>query len=166
VLAYDKTLLEKGAGTNVLYLDCHVAFETLEVLERLGILSAPKSAEALRQEVTYRARFKALENLKRVGLAVLIYANEHDDRLPADLNELDPYLARDEELRSWVGENVEYVGKGLTTGGTTEAFKTPVAYCQLPSGEFAMVFLDGHAVIAEGFKFKELGIEVPPRQGR
>jgi len=37
-IAYDKTLLEKGDGTNVLYNDSHVAFvEKGERLERLGI---------------------------------------------------------------------------------------------------------------------------------
>jgi beta-lactamase regulating signal transducer with metallopeptidase domain len=37
VIAYDKTLLEKGKGTNVLYNDCHVSFEKPESLEKLGI---------------------------------------------------------------------------------------------------------------------------------
>ena len=37
VIAYDKTLLEKGNGTNVLYNDCHVVFEKPENLEKLGI---------------------------------------------------------------------------------------------------------------------------------
>ena len=37
VIAYDKTLLEKGEGTNILYNDCHVAFEKPKQLEKLGI---------------------------------------------------------------------------------------------------------------------------------
>jgi len=37
VLAYDKTLLEKGEGTNVLYNDCRVKFEKPEKLKKLGI---------------------------------------------------------------------------------------------------------------------------------
>jgi hypothetical protein len=107
-----------------------------------------------------------LKDLKQLALAVLMYASEHDDKLPADLNELGPYLAGNEELNSWARENVEYVGKGLTTGGTTDAFRTPVAYCRLADDEFAMVFLDGHATFAEGFSFKKLGIEVPPSPDR
>ena len=39
VIAYDKTLLEKGEGTNVLYNDLHVAFEKPKRLEKLGIKS-------------------------------------------------------------------------------------------------------------------------------
>ncbi len=37
VVAYDKTLLAKGAGTNVLYLDFYVAFESPGALRSLGI---------------------------------------------------------------------------------------------------------------------------------
>jgi len=37
VLAYDKTLLEKGESTNVLYNDCRVKFEKPETLKKLGI---------------------------------------------------------------------------------------------------------------------------------
>jgi len=36
-IAYDKTLLQKGKETNVLFLDGHVAFERPEQLEKLGI---------------------------------------------------------------------------------------------------------------------------------
>ena len=39
VIAYDKTLLEKGQGTNVLFLDAHVEFLKAERLERLGIIA-------------------------------------------------------------------------------------------------------------------------------
>ena len=38
VVAYDKTLLEKGEGTNVLYNDLHVKFENTERLVKLGII--------------------------------------------------------------------------------------------------------------------------------
>ena len=40
-IAYDKALLRKGKGTNVLFLDGHVAFERPEQLEKLGIASEP-----------------------------------------------------------------------------------------------------------------------------
>lgn len=40
VVAYDKTLLAKGDGTNVVYLDCHVAFENPRKLETLGITAS------------------------------------------------------------------------------------------------------------------------------
>ena len=37
VIAYDKKLLAKGNGTNVLYNDCHVGFVKPKALEKLGI---------------------------------------------------------------------------------------------------------------------------------
>jgi len=44
VVAYDKTLLAKGNGTNVVYLDCHVAFENPRKLETLGIVATDSGA--------------------------------------------------------------------------------------------------------------------------
>jgi len=44
VLAYDKTLMEKGEGTNVLYNDCRVKFEKPENLKKLGITTEIKPA--------------------------------------------------------------------------------------------------------------------------
>ena len=40
IVAYDKTLLAKGNGTNVLYLDSHVAFEKPSKLATLGITAS------------------------------------------------------------------------------------------------------------------------------
>ena len=37
VLAYDKSLLQEGSGTNVLYLDSHVEFTNPDKLKSLGI---------------------------------------------------------------------------------------------------------------------------------
>jgi prepilin-type processing-associated H-X9-DG protein len=166
VLAYDKTLLEKGAGTNVLYLDSHVAFEEPEVLEKLGIKPGPPATGSRPKEAAKQARVAALRNLKHLALAALMYANEHDDKLPADLEALSPYLARDRVLESWVRENAVYLGEGLTTSGTADAGKTPIAYYRLPSDQFAVVFLDGHAAVMKGGSFTELGIGVPPSPRR
>ena len=45
VLAYDKTLLKKGAGTNVLFANAHVEFIKPDQLQNLGIVSAVQKAE-------------------------------------------------------------------------------------------------------------------------
>jgi len=47
VVAYDKTLLAKGAGTNVLYLDSQVAFESPGRLRSLGIGAADGAVPVL-----------------------------------------------------------------------------------------------------------------------
>jgi ankyrin repeat protein len=53
VVAYDKTLLDKGKGTNVLFLDYSVRFVLTNELAKLGILDMPLEAE--------------IESPKRVG---------------------------------------------------------------------------------------------------
>jgi prepilin-type processing-associated H-X9-DG protein len=42
-MAYDKSLLKKGQGTNVLFLDSHIEFVKSEALKKLGIVG-PDSA--------------------------------------------------------------------------------------------------------------------------
>ncbi len=53
-VAYDRTLLAEGKGTNVLYLDCHVDFENSQELERLGISSVRWDAALRTYEVNRR----------------------------------------------------------------------------------------------------------------
>ena len=162
VLAYDKTLLDKGAGTNVLYLDSHVVFESPKELERLGIRPVPKSAEMLREEAADRARVAVLRNLKRLALAAVMYADEHEDTFGDDLDGLEPYLG-DPSLLTWVKENVEYVAGGAKLAGGTDAFKKPLAYWRTAPVTMqgtAVVFRDGHAEIVRGPRLQELGIEI------
>ncbi|MBN2131958.1 MAG: M56 family metallopeptidase [Sedimentisphaerales bacterium] len=140
VLAYDKTLIEEGQGTNVLYLDSHVIFETPEELERLGIRPA-------------------IQNLKRLALAALIYASEHDDTLAESLDELQPYLPRDKAMLAWVRENAEYVAGGVKM--SAEDAGKPLAYERPgPASYFiAVAFMDGHVERVKGPRLKELGIQ-------
>ena len=60
-LAYDKTLLAKGKGTNVLYNDCHVGFVKAEGLKKLGISES---------EILIETKFLLVSEdyLKAVGL--------------------------------------------------------------------------------------------------
>jgi beta-lactamase regulating signal transducer with metallopeptidase domain len=50
-VAYDRTMLAEGKGTNVLYLDSHVDFENPQELERLGISSVRWDAALRTYEV-------------------------------------------------------------------------------------------------------------------
>ncbi|MHC4532651.1 MAG: hypothetical protein ACYS6K_01750, partial [Planctomycetota bacterium] len=61
VLAYDKKLLTKGKGTNVLYNDFHVGFEKLEKLKKLGISESEIMIETIFLSVSE-------DYLKDVGL--------------------------------------------------------------------------------------------------
>jgi len=139
-VAYDKTLIEKREGTTVLYLDSHVAFEEPDELERLKIRPA-------------------IQNLKRLALAALIYASDHDDTLAGSLDELEPYLASEKPMLAWVRGNVEYVGGGVKM--SAEGAGKPIAYERPgPASDFiAVAFMDGHVERARGPRLKELGIE-------
>jgi len=44
VVAYDRTLLAAGKGTNVLFLDSHIEFVVPEKLKELGLAAGPEEA--------------------------------------------------------------------------------------------------------------------------
>ncbi len=132
-VAYDKTLYERGGGTNVLHLDTSVAFESPERLEELGIAPDEPSPAVLR----WSAR-----RLRALGRSLIIYAKDHADTFPDTLDDLqsdratdpaqrsmeqelaliygDRYAQRtgfewemDARLLPWYREHVQYLGKGV-----------------------------------------------------
>jgi len=54
---------------------------------------------------------KSAKNLKHLVLAVLMYADDHNGKLPDSLNQLRLYID-DSNIFGWALENVEYLGKG------------------------------------------------------
>lgn len=169
VLAYDRTLLEKGQGTNVLYLDSHVAFETPEELEKLGIKPVPNLAAAPQEETADQARKTALDYLRQLALAAHMFADDHSGILVANPAALEPYLAPDKELRRWMYRNVEFVAEdGKLTGGA-EGSKKPLAYWKSPPAAMdgtAVAFQDGHAEFVASSRLEELGIRIEPQKDR
>lgn len=97
-IAYDKTLLLAGQGTNVLYLDTRVVFEGPERLKTLGIIGVP--SESRRQ-------------LEELGRALLIYASQHVHKYPDTLQDAREYIS-ERGNSSWMLANVAYLGKGGT----------------------------------------------------
>ncbi len=63
--------------------------------------------------------------LKRLGLAVAMYADDHDDNLPDSLKELKPYI-RDEKDFNWLLDNIKYLGSGKSA--QRNAVHIPIAY--------------------------------------
>lgn len=68
-IAYDKTLLRQGEGTNVLFMDCRVEFLGLDRLEELGIpafqVEGGKSLEDRREEFRKQAREDLHQEMKK-----------------------------------------------------------------------------------------------------
>jgi len=162
VLAYDEMLLTKGRGTNVLYLDSHVAFETPQILERLGIQPGPKSAEVPQRDPAIQARLTVLSRLKQLALAAIIYADEHGGAFAKNLDQIEAYVAND-TVYAWARQNAVYVAGGTKRIAGNAAARTPIAWCRIPNGssvEAGVAFQDGHAEIVKRARFKDLGIEI------
>ena len=62
--------------------------------------------------------------LSRLGKALLIYANDHQDRYPDTISQVESYL-KDKQDFEWIVQNVMYLGKGKPIAGLIES---PIAY--------------------------------------
>jgi hypothetical protein len=118
-----------------------------------------------------RARMQALEvqsmsNLRQIGLAAIMYSNDHKGRFPNTLGETLPYLennpsvfvhpksgkaapatAAPAELAKWVDQNSDYVYVGAGVSHKTErTAETVIAHerFELAQGRIAAAFADGH----------------------
>jgi prepilin-type processing-associated H-X9-DG protein len=150
VVAYDKTLLTQGKGTNVLFLDGHTEFVAPEKLTQLGLpTGAQGDAESLQ-------RLQSGERLNRLAKSLLIYGSQNADRLPPSLELRE--LADTEEQYEWMIENVEYLGAGLLF---SQSPTLVVAYDKtlLAQGKGTNVlFLDSHVEFVEPERFATLDL--------
>jgi hypothetical protein len=64
-----------------------------------------------------RSRSESASKLRRLGVAVVVYANEHNGQLPGTLQQVKDYVGHAEDFR-WLLQNVEYAGKGKTLRGS------------------------------------------------
>jgi len=96
-----------------------------------------------------------------LGKYVLIYSNDHEDRLPQSLAELREF-AESEENYQWMVRDVEYLGVGLTCADSPSKV---VAYDRtlLGTGKGTNVlFLDSHIELVTPDRFAELGLPTEP----
>ncbi len=144
VVAYDKSVLRKGEGTLVLYLDSRVAFEGPHKLDTLGIVMPPAATGPDDQEQVARA--KSAQRLTALGQAALVFATQHQNWLPDRIEDLpdDPELDK-----AWLRQNVVYLGAGMKTHNEPDS---PVAYDKtlLPNGGGANVLYLDTRVVFEG----------------
>lgn len=97
-----------------------------------------------------KAKEESAEKLKKLGLALFIYASEHEEKYPDTLQELEYCI----DTFQWFLENVEYIGKGKTT---MDKSPIPVAYDKtlLEKGNSTnILFNDGHLTFGELKKFR------------
>jgi len=116
--------------------------------------------EAEWKEYVFRPieRFESAKKLAHLGKALLIYANDHEDKLPDTMQELKESGLSNEELR-WLLENVEYLGKGKTVLGPPD---TVIAYdkTMLAERKGTNVFFNrGYVAFKTPEQLKKLGIK-------
>jgi prepilin-type processing-associated H-X9-DG protein len=140
-IAYDKTYLQWGKGTNILYLDGHVAFRSMEELEK----SPGIQPTAMLRLIELKERQESGRRLRGLGKALSIYAHEDEEgRFPDTLQQLleGDYVSK--EALEWLVENVEYLGKAKKA---TDALDTAIAYDKTllqKSKGTNILYLDGH----------------------
>ena len=108
-IAYDKKLLEKSNGTNVLFRDGRVEFLKTDQVAKLGIFSP---------------RIRSAARLRGFAQLLTIYAADHEGQFPHKLLDLKDYLnslldpklfTEPAELESWLSNDLRYLGKAKTT---------------------------------------------------
>ena len=98
--------------------------------------------------------------LSRLGKALLIYANDHQDRYPDTISQVESYL-RDKQDFEWIVQNVMYLGKGKPIAGLIES---PIAYDRalltIGSGT-NVLFGTGMVLFRSAEQLEKLGIRKP-----
>jgi len=101
---------------------------------------------------------ESAQKLKQLGLATAMFANEHNSKLPDNLQELEPYVGKKQDFQ-WINENVEYLGKGKKH--VAGSFNVVTAYDKILLEEgngTNVLFGDGHVKFEVSGKLEELGI--------
>jgi prepilin-type processing-associated H-X9-DG protein len=102
---------------------------------------------------------KSANNLKQMGLALAMFANDNNQKLPDNLQQLDHYIGNKQDFQ-WILENVEYLGKGKKH--VAGSFNVVTAYDKtlLEEGNGTNVlFADGHVKFEVPGRLEELGIK-------
>jgi len=77
------------------------------------IISSNENEQKTDLQVMFQ-KSESLKKLTQLGLAAIMYADEHDNNLPKTLQELKAYI-KDEQCFKWLLDNIEYLGKGKST---------------------------------------------------
>jgi hypothetical protein len=133
----------------------------------LAAVALPAMARARQQAMAVQS----MSNLRQIGMAVHMYAQDHQGNVPPDLGSTYPYLKNsmvyfmprremmmaqppnlnDEELRKWLEANSDYTylgREGMKLVGVPNTAQHVIAHEKLDRVQRGMagaVFLDGHA---------------------
>ena len=138
-----------------------------QALALLGIMMPALSRDRAQAEQTME-----LSNLRQIGLACIMYANDHKGVLPQSLDETIEYVNNPrvfvnpdhaaaaetikvlpkEQQAAWIKDHTdyEYLGNGQKVTAIRSPSTTPLAYHRTANeGRLAVVYADGHAEIVQ-----------------
>jgi len=158
LIAYDKTMLLENGCTNLLFNDSHVEF-----CEKKRVKDTKFGGSSL---LDIENRWNSAQNLSDLGKAMLIFACNHDDRYPQNLDELSKADWFGKAELDWLKENVEYLGhreKPTSRPASVLAYDKTL----LEKGEGTNVLYNDCSVSFEKTeKLKKLGIKTNNSAGQ
>ena len=120
----------------------------------LGIIAilAAMLLPALNRAKSKAQRISAINNLKQVGLAAMVWANDHSNALPPSFEAMMNELSTDKVTYDPnTGQRFVYVGAGKTTDNPDGI----IAYSPSDVNGRAVVFADGHVQAMSAEKFQD-----------
>jgi beta-lactamase regulating signal transducer with metallopeptidase domain len=148
----------RARGTNTRYLK--PTKEDIEELRRAGkALGIQDEKLYYGKEKEMEARIESAKKLSDFGKALLIYANDHDDKYPVNMEDVNSYLRNKRDL-DWLIENIEYLGKGksiIISPTSLLAYDETLLKKKNCEGT-NVLYNDGRVAFEKAEKLKELGI--------
>jgi prepilin-type processing-associated H-X9-DG protein len=121
------------------------------ILAVLGAMLLPALAKAKQKA----QRISSANNLKQIGLAVRLFSQDNNDRLPASFEEMKNELNTDKiTYDPQSGQRYTYLGNGLYQGQLKP--ESVLAFSPIVDGACSVLFADGHVDNMSAAQFGEL----------
>ena len=137
-VGYDKTFLEKYGRRIIVFADGHVEIDKNDGLKDL-----------LDDAIGVADRVDKMSKLKDVGLALHVWAGEHENVFPVGILQVE---FEDEALKEWALKNVKYLAAGKAFLEIEDFGKEVIAYdknlSKIDDGT-NLLFADGHVEFRE-----------------
>jgi len=156
-----------GKGTNTQYIQ--FTEEDAKELRRAGrALGIPDDKLYHGNDKEIEARVESAKKLMKLGKAMLIFANDHNEKYPENLNELLKDRLVNEDDLAWLTGNIEYLGDKVKLVDRPDAI---LAYdktllMQKNSQGTNVLYNDSHISFEETETLKKLGIKTESSVGQ
>jgi len=134
-----------------------ISFRPVEVLVVVAIVALLASLllPALSRSKMRSQSIGAMSNLRQIGVAARMYAEDNRGRLPATYGEMTNYLKADAATIDPVsGGQFVFLGSGQPLSNLTPG--SVLAYSPMDKKSRAVLFADGHVELADRARFSEL----------